>query len=157
MEHECTGDSVVRILRQIIRALDLQSKKLTKNYGLTGPQLIILKEIKKSADRPISSIARSVSLSQATVTSILDRLEHQGYAMRKRSETDKRKVNLCLTEKAEAVLETNPPLLQENFSRKFDHLADWEKSMILASLQRLAEIMEAERIPASSIPEHSIF
>jgi DNA-binding MarR family transcriptional regulator len=156
MEQECTADAVVRSLRQIIRAIDLQSKKLTKNYGLTGPQLIILKEIKKSPDRPISMIARSISLSQATVTSILDRLEQQGYACRKRSASDKRKVNLYLTEKAEAILASNPSLLEEEFSRSFESLADWEKTMILSSLQRLAELMKAERIPANSITETTL-
>jgi len=63
----------------------------------------LLKEIQKSPDRPISEISRQVSLSQATVTSILDRLEQQGFTRRQRSEKDKRKVNIYLTEKAETV------------------------------------------------------
>lgn len=151
MSHQDDSDVVVSTLRQIIRAIDLQSKKLTKQYGLTGPQLIVMKEIKKSSDRPISEIARQVSLSQATVTSILDRLEQQGFARRLRSDRDKRKVNILLTEKADAILATNPSLLQEEFSDEFSKLADWEKNMILASLQRLVSLLNAEKIDSPPV------
>lgn len=146
MEQQDIGEEVVATLRQIIRAVDLQSKKLAKKYGLTGPQLIVLKEIRKSPDKPISEISRQVSLSQATVTSILDRLEQQGFAQRRRSDKDKRKVNIYLTEKAEHILAANPSLLQEEFTQEFDKLKDWEKNMLLASLQRLAAMMNAEKI-----------
>jgi DNA-binding MarR family transcriptional regulator len=140
------SDIVVSTLRQIIRAIDLQSKKLTKRYGLTGPQLIVLKEIYKGSDRPISAIAKEVSLSQATVTSILDRLEQQGFATRQRSSLDKRKVNILLTEKSETILDTNPSLLQEEFTDEFEKLEEWEKNMIISSLQRMASMLNAEKI-----------
>lgn len=140
------SDIVVSTLRQIIRAIDLQSKKLTKRYGLTGPQLIVLKEIHKGSDRPISAIAKEVSLSQATVTSILDRLEQQGFATRQRSSLDKRKVNILLTEKSEKILDTNPSLLQEEFTDEFEKLEEWEKNMIISSLQRMASMLNAEKI-----------
>jgi DNA-binding MarR family transcriptional regulator len=151
MDYNETADEVVATLRQIIRAIDLQSKKLTKQYGLTGPQLIILKEIKKAPNRPISEISRKVSLSQATVTAILNRLEQQGFAIRQRSELDKRKVNLLLTDKALKILKDNPPLLQEEFSNKFDKLEEWEKYMLLSSLQRMASMMNAENIDAPPV------
>lgn len=145
------SDSVVSTLRQIIRAIDLQSKKLTKKYGLTGPQLIVLKEIDKSPSRPISEIAKNVSLSQATVTSILDRLGHQGFTIRQRSVQDKRKVSIVLTDKAKEILKLNPSLLQEEFTEQFSKLEDWEKNMLLASLQRLAGMMDASKIETQPI------
>jgi len=145
------SDSVVSTLRQIIRAVDLQSKKLTKKYGLTGPQLIVLKEIHKSPSRPISEIAKNVSLSQATVTSILDRLGQQGFTIRQRSDKDKRKVSIVLTDKAKEILNLNPSLLQESFTEQFDKLQNWEKNMLLSSLQRLADMMNASNIESQPI------
>ena len=151
MDLQETTEEVVITIRQIIRAIDLQSKKLTKRYGLTGPQLIVLKEIQKSPEKPISEVSRKISLSQATVTSILDRLEQQGFAQRQRSEKDKRKVNIYLTKKAETILAANPSLLQEEFTVEFDKLEDWEKNMLLSSLQRLAAMMNAEKIQAPPV------
>lgn len=151
MNNQDLSDSVVSTLRQIIRAIDIQSKKLTKKYGLTGPQLIVLKEIEKSPQKPISEIARNVSLSQATVTSILDRLGQQGFTIRQRSDKDKRKVNLYLTEKANNILSTNPSLLQDEFTEQFDSLEEWEKNMLLSTLQRLASMMNASEIKAPPV------
>lgn len=146
MNQQDLSDSVMSTLRQIIRAIDLQSKQLTKKYGLTGPQLIILKEIYRSPHSPISEIAKNVSLSQATVTSILDRLCQQGFSLRQRSEKDKRKVNITLTDKALEVLSRKPSVLQDDFTRQFEKLEDWEKNMLLSSLQRLANMMDATKI-----------
>lgn len=151
MNQQDLSDSVMSTLRQIIRAIDLQSKQLTKRYGLTGPQLIILKEIYNSNNKPISEISKTVSLSQATVTSILDRLCQQGFTIRHRSEQDKRKVNITLTEKAIEVLKTNPSVLQDEFTDQFDRLEDWEKNMLLSSLQRLAIMMDASKIQSPPV------
>ncbi|MDA3938664.1 MAG: MarR family transcriptional regulator [Spirochaetia bacterium] len=151
MNQQDSYDTVVSTIRQIIRAIDLQSKQLSKRYGLTGPQLIILKEIYKSPEKKLSEISRQVSLSQATVTSILDRLEQQGFAKRQRNHSDKRKVNIILNDKAKTILDSNPSMFQEEFSSRFEELADWEKSMILSSLQRLAEMLNAEKIESPPI------
>jgi len=146
MNHQDLSDSVMSTLRQIIRAIDLHSKQLTKKYGLTGPQLIILNEIQKSPNQQISDIAKCVSLSQATVTSILDRLCQQGFTIRQKSEQDKRKVNIHLTEKATDILQLKPSLLQDNFTEQFNKQEEWEKNMLLASLQKLALMMNASKI-----------
>lgn len=146
-----TANEVVTTLRQIIRAIDLQSKKLVKKYGLTLPQLILLKEIKNNPEQPISKISKQVSLSQATVTSILNRLEKQGFAVRERGKVDKRKVYTYITEKAENILFNKPDLLQDSFSREFNKLEEWEKNMILSSLQRLSLMMNADDIESPPI------
>src|SRR5690625_6142697 len=40
-------------------------------------------------------------------------------------------------------------------SRKFGDLEEWEQSMIIASLQRIAEMMDAKDIDASRSEEHT--
>lgn len=144
-------DMVLATLRQIIRAIDIQSKRLVGLYGLTGPQILVLKEIQKHPNLPISAISKNISLSQATVTSILDRLEHKGFAQRIREQIDKRKVTIRLTDSAIELLDKKPSLLQEKFTGKFEKLEEWERSMMLANLQRLASMMNAENISTSPV------
>ena len=69
------SDRVIIFLRKINRAADINSKKLIKQIGLTGPQLIILREISQTDEITASDISKAISLSQATVTGILDRLD----------------------------------------------------------------------------------
>ncbi len=146
MDHYSITEDVFISLRKIDRSIDLHSKKLKKQFGLTGPQLMVLKEISHNSNKQISAIAKNVSLSQATVTSILDRLESQGYAKRQRSLVDKRKVTIVLTEKSKEILKSDPNLLQDDFYSNFNKLESWEQMMILASLKRLGGLLNVEDI-----------
>lgn len=142
-------DEVLTSLRRVIRAIDLHSKQLVKTASVTGPQLRLLQLIRSRGDATASELSDAMSLSQATVTSILDRLEDRGLIERIRSQTDKRKVHPRLTESGNSLLDKAPTALQDSFVRKFDTLPNWEQHMIIASLQRLAELMDAEDIDAS--------
>lgn len=142
---------VLIALRRIIRATDLHSKHLSKTMGLTAPQLLIMQMIQKSGATTSSAIAREVSLSQATVTSILDRLESRKLIQRVRSEKDKRRINVSLTARGRDLIKESPAPLQEQFSERFQKLPDWERNLILSALQRVAEMMGAQHIDASPV------
>ena len=143
---ETQSDIILATLKQITRSLDLQSKNLMRKYGLTGPQLLIIKELYKNSDLTLKQVAVKVSLSQATVTSIIDRLEKMQFVMRIRNSQDKRKVNIQLADKAVEILSKNPGLLQEQFSEEFEKLEDWEKNYLMSALQRIASMMNADKI-----------
>jgi DNA-binding MarR family transcriptional regulator len=138
-------------LRRIIRAIDLHSRALVQRYGLTGPQLVVLKELVERSPQPVSSVAASVNLSQATVTGILDRLERKGMITRARDVKDRRKVMVSPTPAAVEAMAGAPPLLQEHFTEAFAQLADWEQTQILSSLQRIVALMEAGDVEAGPI------
>ncbi len=144
-------EEVLVALRRVIRATDLHSKHLAKTTGLTAPQILLLQTIRDKGEVTIGELATEMSLSQATVTTILDRLEKRELVFRERSRRDKRKVHAYLTESAMAVLKEAPIPLQEHFARQFGDLQDWEQSMIIASLQRVAQMMDAQDIDASPV------
>lgn len=140
---------VVTALRRIIRATDMRSKQLARESGLTPPQFMILSTIDRLGAVAISRIAKEVNLTQATITSVLDRLEQKGLVRRLRSEQDKRIVHATLTEEGERMVKAAPTLLQNEFSTKFSVLDEWEQNFIISALQRVAHLMEAESIDAS--------
>jgi DNA-binding MarR family transcriptional regulator len=143
------SDSVLIALRKIIQAIEMNSKKLVKRVGLTGPQLIILQEIARCGEVTAGEIARAVSVSQATVTGILDRMESRGLLVRQRSDSDKRRIMVSITPAGRQILEDAPPLMQEAFVERFSSLQEWEQTMILSALQRLVSIMDARAIQAA--------
>ena len=144
-------EQVLVALRRVIRATDLHSKHLAKTTGLTAPQILLLQTIRDKHGFTIGELANEMSLSQATVTSILDRLEKRGLAYRERSKEDKRKVHAYLTEQAMEVLKEAPIPLQEHFAKQFADLQEWEQTMIISSLQRVAQMMDAQDIDASPL------
>lgn len=146
-------DELLVSLRKVIRAIDLHSKQLNKTSGLTGPQLLIMNEVAHTDGITASRIAQNVNLSPATVTNILDRIENRNLITRVRSQLDKRRVSLHLTEAGKQLLEQAPQPLQEHFIEKFSALEEWEQSLLLSSMQRIAAMMDADQLDASPLLE----
>ena len=138
-------------LRKIIQATDLHSRSLSKKFGLTGPQLVILETVSSHESISVTGLAKSISLSQATVTDIINRLVKNGYLIKRKSEKDKRQVRISLSEKGASVLDQAPPPLQETFIERFSNLDDWEQLMILSAFERVVSLMSAEKIDAAPI------
>ncbi|MBY6186676.1 MarR family transcriptional regulator [Marinobacter hydrocarbonoclasticus] len=136
-------------LRKVIRAIDLHSRKLNKESGLTGPQLVVMQKIGQ-LDGPIArQVAAEVNLSPATVTSIIDRLEARGLVKRIRDDVDKRRVHLSLSEQGQHLLSAAPQPLQEHFIQRYHALEEWEQSLLLSSVERIASMMDAEELDAA--------
>lgn len=128
-------------------------KKLGKELGLTGPQLILMRSIKELGEVTIRELSNNTNMSQATATTILDRLERNGYVKRVRSMSDKRKVHAYLTDEGKAILEKAPLPLQDNFIDQFHQLEEWEQSLLLSSVQRLSSMMNAESYDVAPVLE----
>ncbi len=144
-------DRVLASLRRVIHATDLHSKHLSKTTGLTAPQILLLQAVNELEDATSGRLADAMSLSQATVTNILDRLEKRGLVSRERSTVDKRRVHVRLTSVGSEVLRDAPTPLQEQFARQFEALEDWEQMMIITALERVATMMDARHIDASPV------
>ncbi len=144
-------EEVLVSLRRVIRATDLHSKHLAKTTGLTAPQILLLQTIRNKGEITIGELATIMNLSQATVTTIIDRLEKRLLVKRVRSTSDKRKVFAVLTESGFEVLKSAPIPLQDQFARQFEGLQEWEQTMIISSLQRVAHMMDAQHIDASPV------
>ncbi len=144
-------NDVLVALRRLIRATDLHSRHLAKTSGLTSPQLLLLQAIHDNQQVTIRHLADQISLSQATVTTILNRLETRGLVRRQRSDSDRRKVHTHLTKEGQSVLDAAPAPLQSQFVERFSKLDDWEQTAIVSALQRVAHMMDASDLDASPV------
>jgi hypothetical protein len=68
-----------------------------------------------------------------------------------RSVSDRRTVVVELTGEGRAVLEDAPSLLRDQFRHELLKLQEWEQTQMLATLQRIAAMMDAEEIDAAPV------
>lgn len=148
-------EEVLVALRQIIRAIDLHSRKLNKEAGLTGPQLLLMRSISELGEVTIRQLSNETNMSQATATTIIDRLEGRGLLMRIRSKEDKRKVHAHLTKSGIEALNKAPKPLQESFIHHFQALEQWEQLLLISCVQRISSMMNADMIDAAPLLEVS--
>ena len=150
MENPITNDAL-RAIRRVLRATDLGGRKLASATGLTPSQLLVLQQIERSGETTPSVVAGALEFGQATVTNIVDRLVERALVTRRRSDRDKRQMLLSVTEGGHRLLAQAPDLLHERFRAGFEQLPPWEQAMMLASLERLAHILDAADIDAAPL------
>jgi DNA-binding MarR family transcriptional regulator len=145
------GDEVMISLRRILRATSIHSSKLRRTVGLSSAQLLVLQTAQDQQRPTASEIAKTVSLSQATITTILTELEKRGLLLRERSESDRRRVHVSLTEQGREVLSAAPKPLQDRFATRFTALHSWEQHQILSVLEHVAVMMDADELDAAPL------
>jgi DNA-binding MarR family transcriptional regulator len=82
-----------------------ESRRITKGiagrYGLTGPQLAVVKMLEPVGKLSLSELSAQIRARNSTVTGIIDRMEREGLVVRRRSDEDRRVVNIELTAKGQ--------------------------------------------------------
>lgn len=140
---------IVRSLRRIIRAVGLYSRELMRRRNLTTSQLASLRQLSRHGRLSAGDVARGITVSQATITGVLDRLERRGLVTRSRDLHDRRRVVIELTEAGREAVATSPPPLHERFMLRLAELPEAERQEIDRVLRRIVEMMEAEHVEAA--------
>ena len=138
-------------LRRILKVTELNSRRLAQQSELTTSQFLLLQYVAQQGQALPSSIAKAIELKQATITVLLNQLESAGLVTRSRDTEDRRRVWVRLTEAARAILERSPDLLQSRFERAFEQLEDWEKTMLISTLERIASMLNADDVEAAPV------
>lgn len=151
MGQAARDEDLLIAIRRITRAIDVHSRALLREFNLSGPQFLVLRTVKQLGEPSSGEVAHAISLSQATLTGILGRLETKGLVARRRSDRDRRKVLVRTTAEAENVLAAAPRPLQESFLERYEALPEWEQTQILSSLQRVVAMMDAHALDVSPV------
>jgi DNA-binding MarR family transcriptional regulator len=138
-------------MRQILRATENYARKLSRSTGLTASQLLLLQVLDQHGETTAGQIAAHMGITQATTTSLLHKLEARSLVRRQRGDSDRRQVWLSLTEEGREKLAAAPDGLQGIFKERFENLDSWEQAMLVATLERVAAMLDAEALDAAPV------
>ena len=140
-------------IRKIVRSLNLESKSLQKDFGLSITQLLCLGHLEKSPDYQSThkELMELLSLNSSTVTGIINRLEKRGYVVRLPKSGDKRITYITLTATGLKLLEEAPNILHERLAKKLNTLSDDDKTMVKKALEIIISAMQIRQIDASPL------
>ncbi|WP_319226557.1 MarR family transcriptional regulator [Draconibacterium orientale] len=147
-----TRDILIKI-RKIVRSVDIESKKIQKEHGVSIPQVLCLNFLRESPNYQTTQgeLRKFLNLNPSTVSGIINRLEKKGYLARLPKSGDKRVVNIALTSSGDQLLSTMPSLLHEQLSEKLTQLSNKELEVVEAGLNTLIQILDIEKIQASPL------
>ena len=142
---------ILENLRKIIRAVDLNSKKLSAENNLTSPQILSLAAIATNGPMTLADVAKSIHLSSSTMVGIIDRLEVKGFLKRERSTEDRRQVFIEITDEGKKVIKKAPTPLQDKLVCSLKKLSGKEQKEIVNSLEKLVAMLDAENFKTASM------
>lgn len=140
-------------IRKIVRSVDIESKKVHKEYGVSIPQVLCLNFLNDSPNYQSTQgeIRKFLNLNSSTVSGIINRLEKKGLLARLPKSGDKRVVNIALTSAGEKLLSSIPSLLHEQLSQKLERLDNDKLTKVEESLETLIRLLEIEEVEASPL------
>lgn len=150
---EGLDNEIIIKMRQIVRSINLESKKIQKQYGVSIPQVLCLNFIKESANYQSTQreIRNYLNLNASTITGIINRLEKKGLIARLPKLGDKRVSNIALTADGQRLLEKLPPLLQDKLTAQLNELPYEKVSRIENALNDLIDLLNIKEIDASPV------
>lgn len=131
---------ILKQIRRLSRALDVQSRHIDRQVGLTLPQLIVLRALGEMGEVTSRALSARAGISPPTVVGILDKLEAKGLIERYRSQKDRRIVHAHLTARGRAALQSAPDPLGARISGGFNALSPQERAIVVSGLSLLGEM-----------------
>ncbi|MEZ4438047.1 MAG: MarR family transcriptional regulator [Polyangiaceae bacterium] len=138
-ERRAQVDAIVETLIYLYTESRRLTKGLARQFGLTGPQLTVIKLLEQLGDLSLSSLSSRIKANNSTVTGIIDRMEREDLVVRERSEQDRRVVLIRLTDRGRELasrIEVEPMALFREALRSLPETDVEDLFRILGQLQR---------------------
>lgn len=122
-------ESAGYLMKQVMNLLASEIEAELQDSTLTSAQWQPLFKLHLGQAGTVAELARECRLDTGAMTRMLDRLEAKGLVTRERSSTDRRVVNLALTDAGREAAQKIPAVLskvQNNFLQGFSH-EEWQQ------------------------------
>ncbi len=121
---------------------DAYDEAVAEAIGLNRTDQRCLDIIDQENGPTAGRLAEVMGLTTGAITTVLDRLERAGFAQRTRDESDRRRVRVTLTEKAQRELGPYYDPLMRMSEQLYSRYTDEELALLLRFLEDAAELHE---------------
>ncbi|MFK7806735.1 MAG: MarR family winged helix-turn-helix transcriptional regulator [Saprospiraceae bacterium] len=140
-------------IRHIVRSVNLESKRIEKEYGISIPQLLCMNFLndKENFQASHKEIKDFLKLNASTVTGIISRLESKGFVARLPKRNDKRIGMIAITSKGVDLLKQTPEPLHQQLSSKLKTLSPEALQKVQDSFETIIDFLEIENVDLAPI------
>jgi len=101
-------------IRSIVRALRLNTRSIEGKLGISLAQLFVLQQLADKPAESLNELADRTATHQSSVSVVVRRLVDRGYVTREAAASDRRRVQIALTESGRGLLRGAPPTVQSD-------------------------------------------
>ncbi|SEK50156.1 DNA-binding transcriptional regulator, MarR family [Paenibacillus sp. cl141a] len=127
--------------RKMVRRFVKERDKISIE-GVSLPGLLILNTILRDGEQKLGELAEQLDFTSGAVTALCDKLEACGFAVRRRSESDRRSIVLDLTDAGREMLKRNEYIGGRSIERIFGIFSHEELRDLIHYFERLNDHLE---------------
>jgi len=136
-------------VRSIVRALRINTRAIELKMGISLAQLFVLQQLAERSAASLNELAERTATHQSSVSVVVRRLVERGFVSRTSSTSDKRRIEIELTDAGRRLLEGAPMTIQVQMMTAL-HRMDSHESRTLADL--LEKWLRESKIDFTSPP-----
>jgi len=133
---------IVASIRRLVRAEYLDSQKMSKQYGLTGPQSLVLRLLIKKGALSSADLSRQMYVTPSNNTGIIDRLEKKRFVERIRKQGDRRVSLITLTQSGQKLGKTIPDPIEKKFINQLADLEPEHLQILAMTMNQILSLTE---------------
>jgi DNA-binding MarR family transcriptional regulator len=136
---------VTRLFQEVMHLFKHNMKKLLCDSGMSAPQGMVIGLLSKNKKMKITELSHHLSLSNSTVSGIIDRLEAQEMVVRERSTEDKRVVYVNISPKFEDMHKVFHKQIEKNIQNIMSQGSTEELHKIFEGLDVLKKLLSSQQ------------
>jgi len=145
-DNDAVIKQIVGAIRRLIRAVSIDSVKMSRQFSLTAPQSGVLRSLSKSGPVSSASLSRELCVTPSNITGIIDRLEKKGLVQRARKEGDRRVALIRLTEAGDQLSRSLPDPIEIRLIVGLSALSSKEVKRLDNALKQIIDILDAKEV-----------
>ena len=150
-QNEGVITDIVGSIRKLVRAVYLDSQKMSRQFGLTGQQSLVIRLLLNNGSMSSADLSRLMYVTPSNMTGIIDRLEKKDLIERVRKEGDRRVALITLTQNGTKLGERIPDPIEQKI---INELADLEMDhiqLLAMAMNQILNLIDTEGIEAESL------
>lgn len=140
-------------LRSLVLAVQMYADDVGHHLGLHRSDLMAMNLVSQASARGSSltpsQVAKSMSLSAAAVTALVDRLERVGHLMRHPDPADRRRVRLDVSQQAQDVSRAMFRPMNDELAEVMSRYSEAELALVSQMLQEFTQAVQRAQTPDS--------
>ncbi len=137
---------LVGSLRHLVRAIYVDSAKMSRKHGLTSAQSSVVRTLFKNGPLSSADLSRRLYVTPSNITGIIDRLDKKGLVERIPQAKDRRVVRIQLTAQGLARAEELPDPIEKKLVASLSHMPHAQVKALCDLTRHLLNAIDADAV-----------
>ena len=150
-ETESVIKDIVGSIRKLVRAVYLDSQKMSRQFGLTGPQSIVMRLLLNNGPMSSANLSRMMYVTPSNITGIIDRLEKKDLVKRMAKQGDRRVTLIALTETGKGLSRRLPDPIENKFIKQLAGLENERVQILAMAMKQILNLIDLNDVEATPL------